>query len=160
MVNPRIPLKKDQFNVRHSRMVDLLFLFQTSQGNIVTIKCQVVEVLYKTNLKKKSCAVNDDDEISDNHSTKTYVETVNKYYLEYSENISLDKKIVVDNTGSLNLTQFPLDAVHRVEVNPNLESCMFIASGGHSGIVQIHNVNKCLAFHAARDLRQELRVKS
>ncbi|XP_076083039.1 uncharacterized protein LOC143054060 [Mytilus galloprovincialis] len=117
-------------------------------------------VLYKTNLKKKHCVINEEEEDSDNHSTKTYEDTVSKYYLEYSENISLDKKMMADNTGCLNLTQFPLAAVHRVEVNPNMESCMFIASGGHSGIIQIHNVNKSLAFHAARDLRQELRVKS
>jgi hypothetical protein len=41
-----------------------------------------------------------------------------------------------------------------------LESCMFVASGGQAGIVQIHNVNRYLSFYAATDLRQELRLNS
>ncbi|XP_062576263.1 general transcription factor 3C polypeptide 2-like, partial [Saccostrea cucullata] len=79
----------------------------------------------------------------------------NKIYLEYREyDPSQPKKkmpkitVTADDVRSL-----AFRAVYRIEMNPNIQSCVWVASGGQAGIVRIHNVVKHLIPTAVQDLK-------
>ncbi|XP_061182837.1 general transcription factor 3C polypeptide 2-like [Saccostrea echinata] len=86
---------------------------------------------------------------------KSYESGKNKIYLEYKEcdPFQPKKKVPKITVTADDVRGLAFRAVYRIEMNPNIQSCVWVASGGQAGIVRIHNVAQHLIPTAVQDLK-------
>ncbi|XP_058881748.1 general transcription factor 3C polypeptide 2 [Acipenser ruthenus] len=80
---------------------------------------------------------------------QTYSETMKKFYLLFEDTDlrsfknaakreSMKQMYATEAKGSLSPDRMPLDSIHKVRFNPNLDAHGWLLSGGQSGIVRAH----------------------
>lgn len=99
---------------------------------------------------------------------KTYSETVKKYYVMFDDTDLKSfknlfsrgpfKRMQTIDKGKTYPDRMPLESVHKVRFNPNLDAHGWVISAGQSGIVRAHCV-RCLNTHVSRRLIKEYQAQ-
>ncbi|XP_007902672.2 general transcription factor 3C polypeptide 2 [Callorhinchus milii] len=109
------------------------------------------------------------DNVNTRTGPKTYSEAVKQYYLQFDDTDLRSFKDwfcrapflrmqAVDKNTETYLGRMPLESVHKVRFNPNLDAHGWVISGGQSGIVRAHCVQS-LNTHVSRKLIKECQAQ-
>ncbi|XP_048727420.2 uncharacterized protein LOC125645688 isoform X2 [Ostrea edulis] len=106
----------------------------------------------------------DKKEGTDSTVLKSYESGKNLIYLEYKEYdpSKVRRKVPKFTVPADNIRSFAFRALYRIEMSPNIQSCVWVVSGGQAGIVRIHSVAPQLLSSTLQDLkdvRQLLNLK-